>query len=822
MAKKKQINLEVKTDLSDIKELNKIIKELPKSSPKTTGGGGISLNLVEKAAGKASGIISTIRDNFNKKDEQDKAIEEYSKATEYLNKSTEENTEIVKNNNIALQDNLKISTKRLEINKSQIKLNDLYLSTNNPKELETRLNDFKEAQDRLRGEHEQQTADFEKAYENAKKKIESNTKSFADLGQEFLEVNGGGTIPSGIYNMISGNETMDQLNAKKKLDSNKLIEKQEKETFELAVKIRTDREKKEYEARLAREKEYQRQRKAIQDEIQNKIAETDQLEEKNHFEQIKRNQAVATSIEEVTTSYDAEIDIVKQKSKEQVDAEAKKYDDLIAKADKYNLDTTQLKQDKADRITVIEQTAARDTLSIETEKQAKIKAINDKAEADTKAAAQRVMLEKQAVIELEKNLLDNYYSEIKSLQENADVKGAGGIIDVDATRANLDKVGVSLEIYLEKLKNFKDKQIAYIGEAMANSEEGSVEHTKLLQQKAQVEQEYANKVNVVNKAIADNTKKTTNTTKEYWKAVAAKIQEHVEHIMTGVSAVFSAIKESIKSQLEEANEHLTAISEKYNAVVEQRKASNDRINALQEEAKNARGGYGMVLQEQINQEMAKNQELAQQEAQLAKEKEKAEKEKEKKEKQMKKAELSQNIIQGISNVALSITKALAAGPFIGQIMAGVAAAAGAVQVGILTKQLAKLEDGGLLRGKRHAQGGMRIEGTNIEVEGGEYVVNRESTNKNLGLVRYINSQRKALTSADLNDYFSKSAQGYETPLRRRFEAGGTLPIISNGSNMDNELLVDAIRSIKFAPKVAVTDIIRAQDEMAQVDGWTGM
>jgi len=117
---------------------------------------------------------------------------------------------------------------------------------------------------------------------------------------------------------------------------------------------------------------------------------------------------------------------------------------------------------------------------------------------------------------------------------------------------------------------------------------------------------------------------------------------------------------------------------------------------------------------------------------------------------------------------------------------------------------------------------MRIQGTNIEVEGGEYVVNRESTNKNLGLVQYINSQRKELTPSDINGFFAKTSQGYEPPFRSQFEAGGQLPVIENPNSIDNEALVAAIKSIKIEPKVAVTDILRVQDEMTRIDGWSGI
>ncbi len=90
------------------------------------------------------------------------------------------------------------------------------------------------------------------------------------------------------------------------------------------------------------------------------------------------------------------------------------------------------------------------------------------------------------------------------------------------------------------------------------------------------------------------------------------------------------------------------------------------------------------------------------------------------------------------------------------------------------------------------------------------------------MVRYINSQRKELTPTDISGFFAKTSQGYEPPFRRQFEAGGQVPAIESPNSINNDALVDAIKSIKFAPKVAVTDILRVQDEMTQVDGWSGI
>lgn len=48
-------------------------------------------------------------------------------------------------------------------------------------------------------------------------------------------------------------------------------------------------------------------------------------------------------------------------------------------------------------------------------------------------------------------------------------------------------------------------------------------------------------------------------------------------------------------------------------------------------------------------------------------------------------------------------------------------------------------DGGLLNGKPHSQGGMPILGSNMEVEGGEFVVNKKATSENLPLLETINN-----------------------------------------------------------------------------------
>jgi hypothetical protein len=74
-------------------------------------------------------------------------------------------------------------------------------------------------------------------------------------------------------------------------------------------------------------------------------------------------------------------------------------------------------------------------------------------------------------------------------------------------------------------------------------------------------------------------------------------------------------------------------------------------------------------------------------------------------------------------------------------MAPIIGALGAIQAAVITAQISKLEDGGLLQGKSHKQGGIPIGTTGIEVEGGEYVVNKKSTIKYLPLLEEINADK---------------------------------------------------------------------------------
>ena len=148
------------------------------------------------------------------------------------------------------------------------------------------------------------------------------------------------------------------------------------------------------------------------------------------------------------------------------------------------------------------------------------------------------------------------------------------------------------------------------------------------------------------------------------------------------------------------------------------------------------------------------------------------------EKQAAKTELRLTLAQTIANAASAVVAALEAGPIIGQILAGIVAAASAAQVGIVVSQINAVDSyqkggrlkpfatGGLVKGPAHEYGGVKYQGGGIELEGNESIINRVST------VRY----QDLLNQINLN--------------------GGGAPIINN---FDDSRIVEAIATQRREP-----------------------
>lgn len=417
--------------------------------------------------------------------------------------------------------------------------------------------------------------------------------------------------------------------------------------------------------------------------------------------------------------------------------------------------------------------------------------------------------------------------ETAAIERNTEAGRTFNFIKLKETKENYEHIK---NLRLENIKAAKDeaKRVADAYDEMAKGfEKGSTGEAVILEEKK-------NKLAGINaqiikdqQAVNDSTKTITAATQTYYDELAKKITDFHTKWTEVYGAMGGVVKGFLDLQItglkEDQEETAKVIAEKTKAYEEH----TEKVKSLEEEAKTATGGRAIVVQEQLAREMEVQEELLKQKKEAETEKEEIDKQIARKKKQQAKIDKVQEIAKATANQAAAIIKAWGMGPILGPIMAGITALATGIQIVKMKQEWDKLEDGGLLRGKRHSQGGMRIEGSNIEVEGDEFVVNRVSTRKNLGLIEYINTQRRELSPADLTTFFARNGQGstvQQHTIKHMYEQGGqltNLEVIDSTTAPDNNKILEAISRINFQPVVSVVDIANTQSSIAQVKDIAG-
>ena len=162
----------------------------------------------------------------------------------------------------------------------------------------------------------------------------------------------------------------------------------------------------------------------------------------------------------------------------------------------------------------------------------------------------------------------------------------------------------------------------------------------------------------------------------------------------------------------------------------------------------------------------------------------------------------------ILTIFLAVVNGLATQPFVpvGIAMGALAGTLSAIQQALIIKQISKLADGGLLTGPSHANGGIPVGNTGVEVEGGEYVVNKRSTAKYLPLLQSINEE--GARHKTVANQIGKMADGGQLNYER---INSNLDSLSTAS-----IVASAISGIDLHPVVAITDINRGQKNLVEV------
>lgn len=381
-----------------------------------------------------------------------------------------------------------------------------------------------------------------------------------------------------------------------------------------------------------------------------------------------------------------------------------------------------------------------------------------------------------------------------------------GLIDVEATRKNLADINAALDECIAGLKKYLNEVKKAHEATLATLQEGTSEYEAELQKYARTVEDVTRRITNAQIDQADNTKKSAGVQVEALRDLFGKIAECADAAAKAVSSVMNTWNTGLQVQIDDLNEQLNALNERYEEAQKQREDAVKNVENIEAQLQAATGGTAEALKSQLQDAMHARAEAEREEKRLAKEKEKLEADVAKKEKQMKRNDLISKIAQGFANTALGVTQALSLVFPLNFVVASLVGAMGLVQTGIMTKQLTKLADGGEIIGPSHANGGVPIAGTNYEVEGGEFVVNKRSYGANANLVNFINDTPRAITAADLLGV----VPGDTTPV-----------VIADAGQASEDRIVEAINGINFQPVVSVTDINQVSDEVVTVKDLAG-
>ena len=435
-----------------------------------------------------------------------------------------------------------------------------------------------------------------------------------------------------------------------------------------------------------------------------------------------------------------------------------------------------------------------------------------KREKITQDTAKRIQQINAEAVQNDLQELRDYQTALKDEEENAEVKNAFGFTNWNVTGPNYkdllskytnlyDDLGVEIEKLSEKYKK---------GEIDFNQYQAALrEYGTALQNAGGKIQEFTEKLDFGSKIQT-----FMQEAQQYIQAFANVMGNVLEAMWTAEDAEFEREQENLEKQLD-------AVEEYYDKMDEAAKDHADNMKSIESDIASAQGDARDRLIQRYNAEKQ-----AQREA--LKEKKKAEKEQEKLRKQQDKLDLEQrekekkrDLIQAAINTAMAITAAAVnKWPEVALPMMAAAAAAGAAQIAaIQAQQYANggQLDGGVAVGNRHSNGGIKVLGGRAEIEGGEFITNRQTTMNNVELLEFINSRKKRVNLDDMVEFYggktSKVASNVLGATNRKYADGGTLPIISSYSN--NDALAAALERYANRPSyVAVTDII---DKTADVN-----
>jgi hypothetical protein len=408
---------------------------------------------------------------------------------------------------------------------------------------------------------------------------------------------------------------------------------------------------------------------------------------------------------------------------------------------------------------------------------------------------------------------ERFYAQLATLQANQPTLDRSGwnIVDIAATKKNYKAALDGYKELSNGIKNEKQK----LQDALEKNEISFGDFT-------QANMELDNLQDSVNKAtdnIAKNSKNLVgdfiSSINTYVQALGSGLQNVLSSVYAYEDSVYNKQKETLEKNIQEYEEALQKqqdMTQKY----------ADNINSIEDELSTARGDRRQQLIDMLNQQKAAQRASLNEEKKIEKEKEKMEAKQEQLELEQKKREHKRQITDAIISAALAVVNGLATKPFVpvGIAMGALAGALGAVQVALIKSQ--KYASGGVIEGASHNNGGVKVLGGRAEVEGGEYITNKQTTQKNVQLLDFINSKKKRIDLDDLVEFYGGGLRRQVKAVKSKFADGGQLPTL-RGDISINDRFVRALEAYENKPTVvSVVEIMDKTKDVRNVQAIAGL
>ena len=421
------------------------------------------------------------------------------------------------------------------------------------------------------------------------------------------------------------------------------------------------------------------------------------------------------------------------------------------------------------------------------------------------------------------NIINNVrkdYDDISEILDKQPVrdKGGWGIVNIGATSTAYNK---ALDMY-DNLKNNIIKKQMELARAL-NEHRISPEDFAIRQGELKAE------IKTIDESVENVKLRQRELVGEFMQSIQQYIQaglQAVSDLMRSIWEYQDAQYEYEMNQLEKQIDEYAELLDKQKEITEQHK---DAIDDIEDELATSRGDRRQHLIDQLNEEIAAQRRSMIEQKRIEREEEKLKKKKEREEEAQRKREHQRQVQQAFISWHLSIANGLATQPFmpVGLAMGALATALGAVQYALVKSQ--KYAEGGqlsggLIQGKSHSQGGVKVLGGRAEVEGGEFITNKRTTAQNLDLLEYINSKKKKVDISDLIQFYNggKVRNNITKNVRTKFADGGVVPSLRTDIDINDRLLTAIEDYAERDVVVSVVDINRRQQAVKNVQVLAGL